>query len=617
MRRTTPGTRSKKQLETRRHIHGVAKTSRHGKPRRPQKSGQESPKGHKKRKGATTRPAGSKRRATGQDSKGVRTRKDLSAERLANGRVKGDPVQVLKSSSTRNAQSTADDATAAFPGNGVGGSREELISKSKKVWERLRLRKDVPVEEKHRMVSRIMELFDGRLREMAVRHDTCRILQWMLKCGTEEHVTSLYSALTPSFVFLAGDKYGHHLALKLLRRASRSQRESLFLACRGHIHALIRMQYGADVLDFAYQTVASAEQKADMLIELVHGKEYALLSALRMKRKRCSGIRDALDVAGDLFRKTLLEATLNVLQAFVNKESSLRTALVHRACREYMEVVSGDSKAMTSFALQFSSRAVCFMHTKDGARFSSLCVLALPENSRIEMLQSLKESSIPIAHDEYGHMLLIALLHTVTNSENVVDFLVNDLLEKVDIFGLASHRHGRLILLQILAPFSHRYFHPDIYGFIESSSEIQAKFPSREEALTAITPKLEALFVERTADCLKDIYASPCLVEFLSAIVEKSPDTCARVVSAVASAMVEDDELLENSLAERNLTWIAKVTVGGPPDTSLALLLKKRLGMKILRQRKLTDTPRKFFTIICDQSKVIGPKGVKRPMPED
>lgn len=68
-------------------------------------------------------------------------------------------------------------------------------------------------------------------------------------------------------MFLMKSKYGHFLALKLMKYASKEQRDALFKSIESHVVTLLKHQYASRVLNEFYMTYAKATQKATIIKE--------------------------------------------------------------------------------------------------------------------------------------------------------------------------------------------------------------------------------------------------------------------------------------------------------------------------------------------------------------
>lgn len=339
--------------------------------------------------------------------------------------------------------------------------RREVMVQAKATWEELRP-KATSKEKSEKLVASLLTLLSRRIVEFVFRHDGSRIVQWMLADGTEKQKKVVFAELMegskkpamegqcPFFVQLACDRYGHHLALKLLRVADKANRALIFdRYLRGNAYALVRSTHGADVLDFAFQTVLNARSKAELVIELLYARETKILDSIRsrligegvdftadvgnegedgassghVKRPPSSrhGFAASLTLVDESFRNVVVESATSVLNQLVDKDSLVGLEIVHCALKEYMDVVMTSYPAAMSqeLAALLSASLVHLSHTKAGISVAVNCVKVLDAKHRKKVVRSLKSHVRKLLENEYGHRLIMALFEWVDDTKLV------------------------------------------------------------------------------------------------------------------------------------------------------------------------------------------------------
>jgi hypothetical protein len=435
--------------------------------------------------------------------------------------------------------------------------RNEVMARAKATWEELRP-KAVDAEKTARLVSQLFGLLEGRVVEFVLRHDGSRIVQWMFRDGSEAQVGALMDELlagarvdadrvaaikagdgegdhlaagvsaAPFFVRLSADRYGRHLAMKMLRVSVKYTRHRgvIFESClKGNAAVMVRNAYGADVLDFAFQTTLNAAQRAQLVVELLFSRERKILAVVQSK---LAGGADgagkpsfsaALAACGDDFKGVVVESAGAALAAFVDKEALVRLAIVHAALDQYLAVLIADYPPERAHDLcgLLAPSLVHLAHTKAGVACAITCVKVLDAKHRKKVVRSLKGHVRALATEECGHRLLLALLEWVDDtklvgraisaelfhaSKMVADLAIqreDDVADggavddkrikpgrvpkpakaarkamAVDVDGealdveyltsLCGHKHGRTLFLSLLFPRDTRYFHPALYA---------------------------------------------------------------------------------------------------------------------------------------------------------
>lgn len=324
--------------------------------------------------------------------------------------------------------------------------KREVMVQAKRAWEQLRP-KATSKEKSIQLVNDLIELLSGRVVEFVFRHDGSRIVQWMLADGNEKQKRLVLDELMegwkrptmedelPFFVKLACDRYGHHLAFKVLRVADKKNKSLIYERyLRGNCTQLIRNPHGADVLDFAYQTVLRARSKTELVLELLYDKEKKLLGTVRARifseRDEAEGqpanrphsiFAQSLDLVDGMFRNVVVDSAGATLNQLVDKESLLRFEIVHAALKEYMQVVmeSYPKEKAQELAALLAPVLVHLAHTKPGIHIAVNCVKILDAKHRKKVVRSLKNHIRKLLEDEYGHRLILALFEWVDDTKLV------------------------------------------------------------------------------------------------------------------------------------------------------------------------------------------------------
>lgn len=327
--------------------------------------------------------------------------------------------------------------------------RREVMAQAKTTWEQLRPKANSKPKSIS-LVNDLLKLLSGRIVEFVFRHDGSRIVQWMLTDGDESQKAKIMEELIegsnkptmegelPFFVKLACDRYGHHLAFKMLRVADKKHKSLIHdKYLRGNVSHLIRNSYGADVLDFAFQTVLKARAKSELVLELLYSKERKLLETFHAKMlpegegrgtkpatqssQALSIFAHSLDVIGETFTDTVVESATTVLNQLVDKETLLRFEIVHAALKEYMTVVmaSYPKEKAQEMAVLLGPVLVHFAHTKPGIFVAVNCVKILDAKHRKKVIRSLKTHIRKLLEEEYGHRLILALFEWVDDTRLV------------------------------------------------------------------------------------------------------------------------------------------------------------------------------------------------------
>ncbi|KAI0561973.1 Pumilio like protein [Gracilaria domingensis] len=425
--------------------------------------------------------------------------------------------------------------------------RRELMNLAKSKWEQLRPRSNSK-EKSIRLIQELLEMLQGRIVEFVFRHDGSRIVQWMLGEGNEKQREFVMKELMttadqepsfgigPFFTRLACDRFGSHLAFKMLRTANKKQRQVIFEKyLRGSTSELMRSRHGADVLDFAYQTTLNARAKAELSVEMLYGKERKLFDTVRNKlfdkpddggRKGSRNVfAHSLELLEESFRDVVVDSAGAVVNQLVDKENILRFEIVHAAIKDYLEVLvkSYPKERAQELASLLGPAVVHIAHTKPGVQISVQCVKLLDAKHRKKLVRGLKTHIRKLVEDEFGHRLIISLFEWVDDTRLVGTMIRTEMFSSsqldaelneggdsqksksrggrsraekkgkgkketasmeneieagtsIDLNYLktvCTHRYAHMALLNLLVGRESRYFNPDMYGFVWESIDVE------------------------------------------------------------------------------------------------------------------------------------------------
>ena len=94
----------------------------------------------------------------------------------------------------------------------------DIIERSKKLWEKLRLKSHVDKEERKELVKELFDIITGRVKDFVFKHDSVRVIQTAIKYSTMEQRRMIARELKGEFKVLAEGKYSKFLIAKLVEK---------------------------------------------------------------------------------------------------------------------------------------------------------------------------------------------------------------------------------------------------------------------------------------------------------------------------------------------------------------------------------------------------------------
>lgn len=196
---------------------------------------------------------------------------------------------------------------------------------------------------------------------------------------------------------------------------------------------------------------------------------------------------------------------------------------------------------------------VLFLHTLEGAKVAAGCFSYGTPKDRKLMLKTMKEHSLKIAKEEYGHLVLLRALDVVDDTLQVEKMLLSPLLPQLT--DLVTDKHGSKWILHILSPYNKRYFDamtlqllkptliPGKDGAMVPTSHKSAE-TRREELLQYIATPL----AETCANNVRKFASSPVGTRVLYETVKACESSRSELLSAILGLVLPFSE--ENKATE-------------------------------------------------------------------
>lgn len=301
----------------------------------------------------------------------------------------------------------------------------DTIQQSKKIWERLRLKNNVPAEERKQMVNELFDLISGRVRDFVFKHDSVRVVQCTLKFANQEQRKSIAQELQGDIRTLAESKYGKFMVAKMVVEGTADTRDMIVPEFYGHVRRLINHPEASWIVDDIYRQVATPQQKATMLREW-YGAEFALFHKKPNATTKPVAADDTADLktileANPEKRKVILQYLLQMINALVQKKMTGFTML-HDAMlqyflalqpggeeqREFLEILKGDIDPDVEGGGGDLFKNLAF--TKSGSRLVSLAIAYGTAKDRKVILRVFKGTVEMMSMDQYAKMVLCVAL---------------------------------------------------------------------------------------------------------------------------------------------------------------------------------------------------------------
>jgi pumilio family protein 6 len=303
------------------------------------------------------------------------------------------------------------------------------LARTKKLWERLRRKSHVPVDERKKLVTELFEIITGRVKDYVLKHDSVRVVQTAIKYANPDQKRMIAKELAGTYRELAESKYAKFLIGKLLVQGDDEIRDIIVPEFFGHVRRLIKHPEASWILDDVYRGVATKQQKAVLLREW-YGAEFALFQKDEKVTSELSEILEAdpgkrapimrylQELINHLIQKKLTGFTMlhdAMLQYFLNAKAGTEEIT------DFIELLKGDEEGDLLKNLAF---------TKSGARVVSLALAYGNAKDRRAILKAYKDTLQLMAADPNGHIVILTAYEVIDDTVSTAKAIFPELLTK-------------------------------------------------------------------------------------------------------------------------------------------------------------------------------------------
>ncbi|TFA98125.1 Pumilio-like protein [Trichoderma ghanense] len=481
------------------------------------------------------------------------------------------------------------------------------VQRTKKIWERLRLKSHVPKEERQQLVAELYGIITGRIRDFVLKHDAVRAVQTAIKYSTPEQRKQIATELQGTYAQLAEGRYAKFLIGKLLVNNDDEIRDIIIPNFYGKVRKLINHSEASWILDDIYRTVATKEQKALLLREW-YGPEFTI-KELTKDVKATADLKQILEDEPNK-RGPIMKSLLDLINSLVQKRMTGFTML-HDAMLQYytntqpgseeftefMELIKGDETGDLLKNLAF---------TRSGAKLVCLLLAYGTAKDRKVLLKAYKDTFTLMSGDQYGHLVLLTAYDVIDDtkltSKAIFPELVGEKEEEIaqNVVAAANNANARITLLYLfeglarsLFPASHAYdleVLKEVHEIRKTTSKKEEDV-RRKELAAALSPSLIAAI----ATSPSDFTATPFGCQFVAEVLLSGIGDKQKALEALAQSVSGDpkQEPAEDEIATR--VHIANTPFGG---RMLKSLIQGGRFDRATGKVKLVDPPLGFSNIL-------------------
>lgn len=387
----------------------------------------------------------------------------------------------------------------------------DIIRQCKRLWGDLR-RKNCDKELKTKLMGELHDLVRGKIKQMAFAHDSVRVLQCFTQFGSHEQRQEVFDELEDDIIALCKSQYGKHVVKKMLMYGNKELMAAVMKTFKGHVRSMLRHAAASSIIEYAYNDKAVLAQRL-MLTEELYGTTYTVC-----RSGVCNTIEKVAEANPDKLAN-IIEEMKQTLTPMAQKEQVIKHSLVHKVFLDYF--LFAPEKQRTEMIESIRESVVYMAHTHDGARVAMNCLWFGTAKDRKVIIKTMKTYMVKFATGEFGHLVLLAMFDCVDDTKLVKQAVLSEVLLSLD--EVIGNKYGKKVLLYLLTPRDPAHLLPEIIKVLErgdgnthSKKDMAVR---RKELLEVVSPPLlehlrtnaDTMVIDKASSVtISDILASAC-----------------------------------------------------------------------------------------------------------
>ncbi|XP_049908248.1 pumilio homolog 3 [Epinephelus moara] len=384
----------------------------------------------------------------------------------------------------------------------------QIICQCKQVWGDLR-RKNCDNDLKKKLMKELHDLIRGKVKQMAFAHDSVRVLQCFIQFGSHEQRQEVFEELKDDVIGLCKSQYGKHVVKKLLMYGNKEVVAAVMQTFKGHVRPMLRHAAASSIIEYAYNDKAVLAQRL-MLTEELYGNTFTIC-----KSSVCNTIEKVAEGNPEKLNN-IIDEMKQILTPMAQKEQVIKHSLVHKVFLDFF--LLAPEKQRTEMIESIRESVVYMAHTHDGARVAMHCLWHGTAKDRKVIIKTMKTYMVKFATGEFGHLVLLAIFDCVDDTKLVKQAVLSEILSSLD--EVIGNKYGKKVLLYLLSPRDPAHLLPEIIKVLEkgdgNAHSKKDMVIRRRELLEVVSPLLLEYLRDNAAAMVMDKASSVTVSDILA-----------------------------------------------------------------------------------------------------
>jgi len=256
-------------------------------------------------------------------------------------------------------------------------------------------------KQKTNLLGKALNYIKGSIGNYALRSDMSRLLQAILKYGTQEQREEVVKEVKDDLKILSSNIYGHKFIMKIMKYHAlkiKDQKERLDFYKQlffGNMKDMIQQRFSGEVLDYCYRELWNYTEKR-FFVQEFYGSSFLWTSE---ESKMNDSLKDSLDANKDGASAVILEDLNKIIQNALQKRL-VDLTIIQKLIIDIFECGNASNVRFTLYDLIEIGAIPLILHSCLGCKVSLYCISYANEKERKMIIRGLSRSKVDAASAE-------------------------------------------------------------------------------------------------------------------------------------------------------------------------------------------------------------------------
>ncbi|KAF0976694.1 hypothetical protein FDP41_003989 [Naegleria fowleri] len=280
-------------------------------------------------------------------------------------------------------------------------------------------------KQKTDILEEVLHHLQGSISSVSLRSDMSRLLQAILKYGTDSQRKLVVDEIKNDLRVLSSNIYGHQLVKKVMKyhalkiKDDKERLEFYKEVFFGNMKTMIQQRFSGEVLDYCYTRLWNYTEKR-FFVQEFYGSEFLWTTE---ESKMNDSLKDSISSNREGAKSVIVSELNSIVQTAIQKRL-IDLTIVQKLIIDIFECGESSHVRFTLYDLIECNAIPLILHTLLGCKISLLCISYANEKERKMIVRSLSRSKVDVASAEEANAAGEA--ENATEDKSKEDDLINN-----------------------------------------------------------------------------------------------------------------------------------------------------------------------------------------------